>query len=282
MKKNIKTFVCCFMLLCSCNKKEEMLSQSNLDTNKPKLDGVDTWLRDEFAVPYNIEVLYRWDENKTDLYRYLYPPKTERVRPVMEVIKAVWLESYNKVGGADFVKKIAPRELLLIGGINKNPSGTITLGLADNGRRIAFFNVDLVDLKTRATLARFLKTVQHEYAHILNQTVPFDEDAYRRITPTGRVAQWYNESTADSRELGYITNYARTNEGEDFAEMVSVMLSYDKTNYDRIINAISSSTGKSKLREKEEFVVEYFKRSFEIDFYELQKVTAENLEKMLK
>ena len=38
----------------------------------------------------------------------------------------------------------------MVGGINLNQSGTITLGLAEGGKRITFFNTDLVDLKDRS------------------------------------------------------------------------------------------------------------------------------------
>ena len=287
MKLLIKNFIGTMpmfvvMILLMCCNGEEDLGTSDLNTEKPTLNALDTWLRANFTTSHNIDVKYHWDENKTDLNRYLHPPKEDRVRPTMQAVKTVWLDSYSQVGGADFVKKIAPREILLIGGVNKNPSGTITLGLAEGGKRITFFSVDLVDLKDQAELTEFISTIQHEYAHILTQTIPFDIEAYGKITPDNYTAQWFNESESDSRELGYITSYARSNPNEDFAEMVSRMLSNDKTEYDKLINAITSSTAKDKLREKEKFVVDYFKEKFNIDFYELQKAVAANTKKAIK
>ncbi|WBX76805.1 putative zinc-binding metallopeptidase [Tenacibaculum ovolyticum] len=269
------------IVLQSCNTKEALIEGSDIDTSTPFLNSTDIWLRDNYTTPYNIEVLYNWNNSRVDYNRYLYPPTLENILPAMEAIKTIWLDTYNEVAGSDFVKKIAPREILMVGGINLNQSGTITLGLAEGGKRITFFNTDLVDLKDRASLTRFVATIQHEYCHIINQTVPFDEEAYKTITPSGYTAQWFNESIADSRELGFISAYARSNEVEDFAEMVTAMLSNDNVAYNNIIDAISSPQGKADIRAKEVIVANYFKSEFNLDIYELQRVAAENVLKVL-
>jgi len=265
----------------ACNPKEEDLGSSDIDNSTPTLNDTDKWLRNNYTSPYNIEVLYRWNENAVDLNRYLYPPTFDKVLPAMEAIKTIWLDSYNQVAGPDFVKRIAPREILLVGGINRNPSGTITLGLAEAGARITFFNTDFVNLKDRASLTRFVSTIQHEYAHILNQTVPFDEVSYKQITPSGYTAQWFNNSTAEARELGFITDYAMASEHEDFAEMINTMLSFNNADYNAIVDAISSDQAKADIRRKERMVVDYYKTEFNIDFYDLQRIAAENIEKVL-
>jgi substrate import-associated zinc metallohydrolase lipoprotein len=90
-------------------------------------------------------------------------------------VQKIWLDSYKAIAGADFVKTIAPREFVLVGGINLNTTGTITLGLAEGGQRITLFETDNVNKKDRANVKRFVQTIQHEYIHILNQTRPFDE-----------------------------------------------------------------------------------------------------------
>lgn len=283
MKKyNILILSALFTFFSACTEKEEALKESNLDITTPSLNTTDVWLRDNFTTPYNIEVLYNWNENTVDFNRFLYPPTLENVQPAMEAIKTIWLDTYNEVAGDDFVKKIAPRQILLIGGINRNPSGTITLGLAEAGARITFFNTDLVNLKDRNSLTRFVSTIQHEYIHIINQTVPFDIETYKQITPSGYTAQWFNSSVAEARELGFISDYARSNENEDFAEMLTAMLSNDSTSYNAIIDGISSDQAKADIRAKEAIVVDYFKSEFGVDVYELQRVAAENIEKVLK
>lgn len=280
MKKLLFIFV--FLLVIIGCSEEKPLTESNLNTETPALNEVDIYLRENFTTPYNIEVFYDWNPSKVDFNRFLFPPTTEKVVPAMEAIKTIWLDTYREVAGDDFVKLIAPREIVLIGGINLNPSGTITLGLAEGGKRITFFNTDLVDLKDKEELTRFVSTIQHEYTHILNQTVPYDREVYEAITPSGYTAQWFNESIATARELGFITDYARSNEDEDFAEMVTALLSNSSTEYNAIVDGISSNQAKEDIRAKEALVVEYFKTEFNLDIYELQRVAAENVEKVLK
>jgi substrate import-associated zinc metallohydrolase lipoprotein len=279
MKKLVYIFI--FLLLINGCSEEKPLTESNLNTETPVLNNVDIYLRENFTTPYNIEVFYDWNPNKVDFNRFLFPPTVEKVVPAMEAIKTIWLDTYNEVAGENFVKLIAPREIVLIGGINLNPSGTITLGLAEGGKRITFFNTDLVDLKDKEELTRFVSTIQHEYTHILNQTVPYDRETYEAITPSGYTAQWFNESIATARELGFITDYARSNEDEDFAEMVTALLSNSNAEYNAIIDGISSNQAKTDIRAKEALVVEYFKTEFNIDIYELQRVAAENVLKVL-
>lgn len=281
MKKiNILLAISFFVTIYSCSN-EEALKNSNLDTSTPELSATDIWLRENYTTPYNIEVHSKWDENKVDFNRFLFPPTEEKILPAMEAVKEIWLDTYRQVAGDDFVKIIAPREILLVGGINLNPSGTITLGLAEGGKRITFFNTDLVDLKDRDQLIRFVSTIQHEYTHIINQTVPFDIETYEQVTPSGYTAQWFNSSIAEARELGFISDYARSNESEDFAEMVTAILSNDTVTYNAIIDGIASEQAKADIRVKEALVVDYFKSEFGVDIYELQRVAAENVLKVL-
>jgi substrate import-associated zinc metallohydrolase lipoprotein len=282
MRNNFFLIAFVFLILAfSCSEKDTILKDSNLDTTIPVLNATDIYLRENYTAPYNIEVFYEWNENRVDFNRFLFPPTINKVIPAMEAVKTIWLETYREVAGDEFVKLIAPREILLVGGINLNPSGTITLGVAEGGIRITFFNTDLVDLKDRDQLIRFVSTIQHEYTHIINQTVPFDEENYEQITPSGYTAQWFNSSISEARELGFISDYARSNETEDFAEMVTALLSNNNESYNAIIDGITSEQAKADIRTKEALVVNYFKSEFDLDIYELQRVAAENVLKVL-
>ena len=99
------------IVLQSCNTKENLIEGSDIDTSTPFLNPTDSWLRDNYTTPYNIEVLYNWNNSRVDYNRYLYPPTLEKILPAMEAIKTIWLDTYNEVAGSNFVKKIAPREI---------------------------------------------------------------------------------------------------------------------------------------------------------------------------
>jgi substrate import-associated zinc metallohydrolase lipoprotein len=62
---------------------------------------------------------------------------------------------------------------------------------------------------------------------------------------------------------------------EDFAEMVSTMVTTSRSDWDKTINAIPSATGRAALRAKESIVVNYFNDIYNIDFYALQARTVE-------
>jgi substrate import-associated zinc metallohydrolase lipoprotein len=169
-----------------------------------------------------------------------------------------------------------------VGGVNLNTVGTVTLGLAEGGQRVTLFETDYVDNTSRESVKRFIHTIQHEYIHILNQTKPFDEEAWAKITPVGYTASWHLTTTTASNELGFITSYSRSNINEDFAEMASSMLVHSYAEYEAIIAGIKSPTAVNALRAKEALVVKYFKEAFEMDFYALREQAEKNTNSVLK
>ena len=257
------------LLLAACGSDDDLSSGSNLDTTPAEFNALDTWIDENYVTPYNIEVIYRWSESLVEQDRYLYPPLADSVQPALNVVRKLWIEPYTAVAGAGFVERIAPRQIVLVGGRNVNPSGTITLGLAEAGKRITLFEIDLLNKTDRAAVVEFIHTIQHEYVHILNQLRPFDEAAYGTISPEGYTAQWFNETTAGSRSEGFITAYARASEIEDFAEMASTMLNMSRTEWDALVDGIGE-TGTTRIRQKERIVVDYYKSAYDIDLYVLQ------------
>ena len=263
------------VLLGSCTG-DEPLKDSQLDLSTPPKTALDNWIDTNYLLPYNINVQYKWNPNAVYNNRFLYPPIQAKVQPVLEIVQKIWLESYKAVAGPNFVKNIAPREFVLVGGVNLNTTGTITLGLAEGGKRITFFETDNVDKKNRANIKRFLRTIQHEYIHILNQTKPFDEKSMATITPTGYSSAWYNTSDAVALEEGFLTAYAKSNINEDFAETAATILVSSKAEYAAILAAIVSPAARASIKSKEAIVVKYYKDAFNIDLYKLRDEAEKN------
>lgn len=255
---------------------EDQPTESQLDYTEPNRTELDTWLATSFLDPYNIKVYYEWNQNLVDNNRYLYPPAVENVESAMEVVKSIWIDSYSTIGGKDFVKKIAPREFVLVGGTNLNTTGTQTLGLAEGGQRVTLFKIDYLNRSSRAAVTEFIHTIQHEYVHILNQTKPFDAQAWSKLTPSGYTSSWYIQPTATSRSLGFITSYARLNVYEDFAETAATILTSSKAEYDAILASVTDATAKANLRKKEAIVVQYYKDAYNINFYALRDEAQKN------
>ncbi len=257
----------------SCSDSSNSVGESQIDTTPPMQNDLDVWLRNSFVSPYNIEILYKWDINDTDIDRFIHPPFESSVKPMAEALQKAWIEPYSAVGGEDFIKKIAPRQFTFAGGFNFDPdTPTRILGIAEAGSKITLFDLDFLDFTDINSIKQPLKTVQHEYAHILNQNIPFDI-IYGQINPEDYNANWFNRSDAQARELGYITAYASSQSGEDFVEMVSEMLTNSKVDFDAIVDGIANPEARAIIRQKEAIVVGYYQTNFGIDIYELQALT---------
>ena len=89
----------------------------------------------------------------------------------------------------------------------------------------------------------------------------------------------------EAKKDGFITSYASSVAAEDFAEMVSIMLIEGKDGFENIINGITGTSkrgtaeAQARLRQKEAVIVDYFKKSWNIDFYSLQARTRAAIEK---
>jgi substrate import-associated zinc metallohydrolase lipoprotein len=278
MKRNnqykIVLLLCTTLVIGSCSD-EAPLKDSQLDVSMPSMTYLDKWIETNYVNPYNIRVMYKWNQNVVTMNRYLYPPTIEKVQPALEIIEKIWLQTYSTVGGANFVKKIAPREIVLVGGVNINTNGTITLGIADAGQRISLFNTDFIDRKNRESVKQFIHTIQHEYVHILNQYKPFDEKAFSKIS-TGYTSEWYSSVDFVAREKGFISAYAQSSIMEDFAEMASSMLVNSRAEYEAIIAGIENKKAKDDIRLKEALVVKYFKEAYNVDFNKLRDEAEKN------
>jgi substrate import-associated zinc metallohydrolase lipoprotein len=273
MKKQFLYILLCSFLFAACKKKE--------DINKPilGLEGdtwpkgpLDEWLYNTFTKPYNIEVKYRWDGSELALDKFLVPPREEQVQPLMEVVRKAWIDVYAKDAGEPFIKKFSPKQYVLVGSPEYNNNGTITLGQAEGGLKVTLFRVNEFNNKDRDITKRVLKTIHHEFAHILHQNIMYPPE-FKLITPAVYTSSWNQLSDDQARALGCITPYASSAVDEDFVEMVAIMLTEGKGNYEAIVNNIPNATAVANIRAKENIVYTYFKQAYNINFDDLQAST---------
>jgi substrate import-associated zinc metallohydrolase lipoprotein len=277
MKKtflNISILALAMSLFVACSSVVEDVS--------PKVEGlggvvltkqpIDTWLENTFTKPYNIEVKYRWDAYEIPLNKTLVPPLITKVQPVMEAVKAIWIDPYEQEAGADFIKKFCPKQYVLVGSLNWNNNGTVVLATAEGGLKVVLYGVNDFDKKDVAGVKQMLHTIHHEFGHILHQNVLYPL-SYKQITPGSYTSNWYNVSDAQASSLGYITPYSMLNPDEDFVEVLSTMLVEGKTGFDALVNASPTAASRAALRQKEAIVVNYLKQTYNIDFKSLQTRT---------
>ncbi|RYY35996.1 MAG: hypothetical protein EOP46_08045 [Sphingobacteriaceae bacterium] len=277
MKKKyfINLLIVLLIITVSACKKEGTLNANldAIDRNETAKTDLDRWIDDNYVKPYNIEVKYRWDAFELNLSKDMTPPDESQVIPAMQTVTDVWIRPYETVGGADFMKVNTPKQFVLVGSPQFNGDGTITLGTAEGGRKVVLYVINNFNKTNTQNVKQMIQVIQHEFTHILNQKIAFDP-AFILITKSDYTANWNIPSLDEARSLGFITQYSRSNPIEDFAEMVSNMLMMGSFEYNNIVNALPADP-RTKLRKKEQLVVEYFKTAWNIDFYALQQAVAD-------
>lgn len=258
-------------LLSSCS--DDDLGKSIINTTPPELNEVDEYIREVFVSPYNIDVIYRWDERENDKYYNLVPPKMELVQPMLEVIDTAWIQPYVMFGGEIFFKTYCPKQINMVGSPGVNNDGTITQGTAEGGIKIVLYQVNDFDRKNITTLLRYFHVMHHEFGHILHQKKFYSRD-YQNITG-GYISEWYSVSDSDAWKKGFITPYSMSSPDEDFVEIIATMLTRSNNEWENYLNSISAlsadhAEGVKKIRMKQAIVVNYFKTSWNIDIFKLQ------------
>ncbi|KAA2239987.1 hypothetical protein F0L74_27795 [Chitinophaga agrisoli] len=284
----------------SCSKEDDLGPIEDI----PGLGGdswvqgpLDKWLYDTLTAPYNIAVKYKWDQFEFELNKTLVPVKEEKVIPVMDAIKKVWINNYIAEAGLTFFKKYSPKFFILSGSASWNENGTITLGTAEGGRKVVLYLLN--DFRTKGmpgyqpsdsvTVKQMFHVIEHEFGHILHQTVMYPQE-FKQITTGYYTGNWNNISDYAAHQDGFVTAYAMSGYDDDFVEMISMMLVEGKGGFDAIVNSIppegsingvSQADARARLRKKEAMVVDYFKTVWKIDFYHLQAATRHTIEQLL-
>lgn len=278
MKNIIKTILLFYIVLFNISCKKEIIDDSTLKFPE-KIKGntaIDLWLRNNYETPYNIEVLYKWNASELSTTNTLVPPDEKHIIPVMEIIKKSWIDVYNEMGDPNFIKKHSPKQYLLVGSAEYNSSGGLTTGFAEGGTKIAIFRINWFDLENRTLIKRILKTVHHEYLHILVQKKNYQAE-FELVSAQDYTSTFGQLSDAEANQLGFISAYAASGPGEDIAEMVSIMLTEGRQGYENIVAKITNPAAVSKLRAKETLIIDYYKTYWNIDFEKLIEKTQASI-----
>jgi substrate import-associated zinc metallohydrolase lipoprotein len=292
LKHKIYLVILALAIFASCKKEDDLGDVSTI----PGLGGdswastpIDNWIRDTLTIPFNVAAKYKWDQGELDFDKTLTPPREEKIIPVLSSIKKVWIDNYVAEAGKTFMQKYIPKFFVLVGSANWNIDGTITLGTAEGGRRIVLYVLNDFRVKgmpgyvasDSITVKMMFHTIEHEFGHILHQTILYPQD-FKRISVGDYTSNWNNSNDSIANTRGFITAYAQSAPDEDFVEMISMMLSEGRNGYESILSKITNATAKSKLRQKEAIVVNYFKDVWGINFYSLQTRTRNSIDALIK
>jgi len=188
-------------------------------------DSTDKFIHDSLTVPYNVAVYYKWLPGQLDFPSEITPPDEAKVIPMLKGLLNVAYAPYNQqTGSTAFLRKYLPKALEMAGSAEYLANGAIFLGQAEGGTAMLLYQVNLFSrLKADSnTFKQTMHTMHHEFGHILHQNVLYPA-SFKTIS-TGYTGQWYNVSTIDALQSGFITSYAMSAPDEDFVEMISTML----------------------------------------------------------
>ena len=260
---------------CSC-VKDTLSENSVIRVSETKQNDFDKWLEANFLLPYNIDFKYRFEMNESDMNYFTIPADYEYSIVMAHLVKYLCVETYDEVAGIAFTRSYFPKMFFLTGEWEYRNNGTIILGTAEGGKKIFLAGVNLLEETltkgygdyagnpTESLNHYFIKTIHHEFTHILNQNVDYPVD-FSMITGTSYVADSWSDPPYNKEYLqnGFITDYAQHSDTEDFAEMLSEYITHSQAWWDE---QISKAGDKGYLIDaKLDIVRNYMRDSFDID-----------------
>ena len=269
MKRYILHIAIVLAVLCAASAcvKDEMSPNSVITVTQTKQNDFDWWLAANFLLPYNIDFKYRFEMNESDMNYFTIPADYEYSVVMAHLVKYLCVETYDEVAGITFTRTYFPKMFFLTGEWEYRNNGTIILGTAEGGKKIFLAGVNLLPqyMKTPEDLNHYyIKTIHHEFTHILNQTIDYPVD-FSMITGTDYVADSWSDAPFNTTFLqrGFITDYAQHSDGEDFAEMLSEYITHDQQWWDIQIDKAGEKG--YLINAKLDIVRSYMQDSFNID-----------------
>jgi len=257
----------------SCSNDDP--SSTSIFNKTTSRDSLDLWLLKNYTYPYNVAFKYKWEDIESDKTYNLVPADSAKAAKLAIIVKYLWFDAYTEVAGEDFVKSNVPRVIFLVGSAAYNDNNTMVLGTAEGGLKITLYMVNsLTDamLKNYSTLNEYyFHTMHHEFTHILNQKKPYDTN-FNLITESGYVSgSWYQYTSSQAHQAGFVTPYAMDEGKEDFAEMMSTYVTTSESDWNAILSDAGTG-GAALISEKLDIVRSYMKDSWGIDIDDIRDV----------
>ena len=293
MKKLIYSITLILAALAASSCQRDVIEpESVIKDSTVEMNDFDRWLEVNFLKPYNIEFKYRYALNESDMGFYTVPADVNSSIIYAHLVKYLCIDTYDEIAGVTFTRSYFPKMFFLIGTWEYRNNGSIVLGTAEAGKKIMLAGVNelplVLDYYEGAELDDYLntyyiKTIHHEFTHILNQTKAFS-DSFKQITSATYVADACFDTDEYWRGRGYITAYAQSEPREDFAELLSEYVTHNATWWAEQISAASKETaevrktdpsavdGASLIESKIDIVRNYMQDSWNIDIDELRDI----------
>ena len=272
---------------------------------------LDRWIRDSITLPYGIEVVYRQENHGGAATDYLYPPRTEQVKPVLRAFRTLCLESFAFADQdrSNFLLGRAPLRLVLYGGAYADAHGMMRLSLPQAPTTMMLTHCNAFSPDDPNKVYLLARMGFHQLTRRLLAQLPYDRVAFSAISGdryTGStaslVAPWQAGRTIDQQfgidswanKRGFLTIHGMVSSEEDMAEMISATIcatplqvqqalteaATPDTDADPEVQARYTEEAKvaaQQLRRKQAFVTDYLQKVWHVDFRRWQITTARKL-----
>lgn len=292
MKKSIiyiLPLLLCVLGFTACSD-DELNEKSVIVVDSYEQNAFDKWLEANYVKPYNIDFKYRYEEIESDYNYYTVPADLTKAIKMAHILKHLCIDTYNEVAGDGivFTRSYFPKEFFLIGVWEYRNNGTYILGTAEAGKKVLLAGINFLDNVLDGTYDYsrsvadnlnhyYVKTIHHEFTHILNQTKDYPAD-FKLVTGSGYVADsWSNAPYNDADvylKRGFISDYAQHSDTEDFAEMMSLYITNTKEWWDTQMELAEGTyeddpnqvkTGRELIEAKLDIVRTYMQEIWKID-----------------
>lgn len=306
----------CLMFTMGCNGEEELSPHSVIDegTFPQQETELSKWIQANYTTPYGIDVNYRWNKNTAPQGSYAFPPSIEKVRPVLETIKTLWIELYAnpEFKGGRFLQGRTPITIHLYGGRNTDINGVDLLSNTQSTPiELHVYNVNDFDPKDSKKVFLLMRSVHHQYAKRLLELFPFDRDAFLFISRhrytystkfmvplIGEFKDSFYGLSEYANMRGFYTLHSFLSPEDDVAEIISSTLLHTpkeirqaekraKTpdfDTDPIVQNQYNKEAEAAHREfvtKQDFVNKYFEKEVKIPLRRLQFISMKKMRNYL-
>ena len=264
----------------SCRKDEPLSKDSIITMDDYIQNDFDKWLEANFVNPYNIVFKYRYQIDESNRTYYTIPASYDCAIIMAHLVKYLCIDSYDEVAGVNFTRQYFPKMFFIIGEWEYNNNGTMILGTAEGGKKILLTGVNWIPKVLDGTysssydIARglnhyYIKTIHHEFTHILNQTTDFPVE-FSQITPNDYVYNDWSNAPYNSgyMQRGFISSYAQHSDGEDFAEMLSIYVTNTQEQWDSWM--ADAGDAASLITAKLDLVKSYMLGTYDINIDQLR------------
>lgn len=278
----MRNLICLFIFMTAsglwgCQKEEPSVEYPFAPASEPQTE-LTQWLWKEYTQPYNIDVVYKRPSYKETSWYDNLPPDVEKVRPLMEALKTLWIEPFEQAGGTAFMREYAPRQIVLLGDANLN---TLQVGEIDTrlGEAVLpVFSVSRFSADTKEALFSSVRMATFAFAKRLMQGRSSLLDKFAALNPSFLYYDWSGSADVPKGEYqfhgspynwkkGFFSNGAMASSLCDFAETLSMLVCLSVSEINECLNTAQELGGeqaKAVLQRKIAFVDEFLWENFKI------------------